>query len=158
MVLNKVSAVITQESVDTTNSDLKKINSEHSYLISLTSDERQALPKPGTKSLDFMEKCLALGKQNPNFLPRNFSLEEMEKDINLYRMMNQINQPLSALAQKFADTTTEAYAEGYISALKIYNLAKDAGEELAGFDVVIDELAQRFTRKSKLKTTTPPTA
>jgi hypothetical protein len=157
MALNKVSAVLTQEAVDTTKADIKKIESEHPYLISLTSAERQALPKPGSRSLDFMEKCLALAKQNPNFLPRNFSLEEVEKDINLYRMLIQINQPLSALAQKFSDTITEVYAEGYISSLKIYNEAKQAGEELAGFEDVIDELAARFSRKFATKTATTPT-
>lgn len=158
MVLNKVSAVVTQENVDSTKTDLKSIEERHPFLLTLTGNERQALPKPGDKSISFIEKCYELGVQNPNFLPRNFSLEEMKKDIDIYKMLYKINQPFSVLAQKFADTTTEAYAEAYIQALKIYNEAQDAGEELAGFDDVIDDLAKRFSRKSKLKTEIPPSA
>jgi hypothetical protein len=153
---NKVSTVITQQQVDTTNADIKKIDTEHPYTISLTPEARQALPKPGARSLDFINKCYNLAKQKPDFLPRSFSLEEMQKDISAYSMLDKINQPLSALAQKFNDTTTEVYAESYIAALKIYNLAQDAGEDLAGFEDVIDELAMRFARKSTPKPATIP--
>lgn len=155
MALNKVSAVVTQETVDTSLVDIKSLEAKYPFLISLSSDERQALPKPGEKSLSFIERCLELTKQKPNFLPRNFSIEEMQKDIDLYKMLLKVDQPVLVFAQKISDTTMEVYAESYIAALKIYNEAKDAGEELAGFDDVIDELAKRFTRKSKTKTENP---
>lgn len=153
---NKVSSVITPEQAGITQADINKIDTEYPFLISLTSDARQALPKPGSRSLDFIKKCNLLAKQKPDFLPRSFKIEEMDKDINTYEILTQINQPLSALALKFNDTTTEVYAEAYIAALKIYNAAQDAGEDLAGFEDVIDDLALRFARKSTTKTVTEP--
>jgi hypothetical protein len=50
-------------------------------LIDLTTKERRALTKMGDKSSAFVIKALEVAKQNPDFLPRAFNVEEMRKDV-----------------------------------------------------------------------------
>ncbi len=153
MVQNKVSAALTDEIITLILNSIASITQNLPFLISLTQEERAALPKYGDKSVAFVQKALALGIQKPDILPRNFDIEEMKKDNALYPMLYQIYSPLSVLFNKLQDTYMQVGSEQYQGALKIYSEAQDAGEDMAGFEDVMDELSRRFIRKPYQKTT-----
>lgn len=149
MPVNRVSAVLPQSDIDVVMSSIGAIKQKLPFLTELTMEERKLMPKLGDKSRAFVEKSLELATQNPGFLPRDFDVEEMRKDVNLFKGTYAIQQALTKLSEAVNDTVTAAGSEAYVAALLVYNYAKINGISTAGLDAVLDELGQRFARKVK---------
>ena len=148
---NQVSAVLTEQDLDDVVGMIADIKKRMPFLVTLTNAEKNRLPKFGDKSLAFARKTLALAQKHDDFLPRSFSVEEMEKDVNLYVSLFSIIQPLSILVEKVSDTFRQVGAEAYNAALIVYNSAKQTGKKTGGLDSVMDEISKRFARKPKIK-------
>ncbi|MCC5627069.1 hypothetical protein [Nostoc sphaeroides] len=118
------------------------------FLIDLTNEERKALPKMGDKSRAFVSKALEVATQNPEFLPRSFDLDEMRKDVQLFEALYPVLLSLSQLQELVDDTSLAVGSEAYAAALQVYNYAKASGQG-AGLDGVVEEMGQRFARKSR---------
>ena len=118
------------------------------FLIDLTVEERKALPKMGDKSRAFVSKALEVATQNPEFLPRSFDIEEMRRDVQLFEGMYPIVMAMMQLQELLDDTYIALGSEAYAAALTVYTFAKASGQG-AGLESVVDELGQRFVRKSR---------
>ncbi|MEH2077106.1 MAG: hypothetical protein V7K57_22360 [Nostoc sp.] len=118
------------------------------FLIDLSNEERKALPKMGDKSRAFVSKALEVATQNPEFLPRSFDLEEMRKDVQLFEALYPVLLSLSQLQELVDDTFLAVGSEAYAAALQVYTYAK-AGAQGAGLETVVEEMGQRFARKSR---------
>lgn len=118
------------------------------FLIDLTADDRKALPKMGDKSRAFVSKALEVATQNPDFLPRSFDLDEMRKDVQLFEAMYPIVVALAQLQELVDDTTMAAGSEAMAAALQVYSYAKASGQG-AGLEGMVEELGQRFARRTR---------
>lgn len=147
MVENRISAVLLQADIDAILGAIKLIKEKLPFLINLTSDERRALNKPGDRSRNFIDKALEVATQNPDILPKLFSVEEMKKDIELSQKLQPILLALSQLQEIVDNTVATVNSEAYASALSVYNYAKAAGKAAALQDT-LDELGKRFSRKA----------
>jgi len=145
---NKVSATLTPADLTAVMDAITTINQKLPFLISLSPDDRRALSKYGDRSRAFVQKSLELAELHPDFLPRNFSVEEMRKDVVLYDQLARVLQALSVLNEKIGDTHQQAGSEAYSSALTIYNSAKNAGADLGGLNATLEDLGKRFQRKN----------
>ena len=103
--------------------------------------------KMGDKSRAFVQKTMELVKQNQDFLPRSFDVEEMQKDVNLFNDLYPILLSLQQLNERVEDTLMVVGSEAYAAALVAYRYAKDANMG-AGLDGVLDDIGRRFARKS----------
>src|SRR5438876_464152 len=149
MSTNRISANLSQTDRDTIISAVETIRQKLPFLIELSPDERKTLPKFGDKSRTFVEKAFELAKQNPGFLPGNFDVDEMSRDLELFNGLSAILMGLNKLMEELEDTNRAAGSEAYVSALLIYNYAKAGGMATAGLDTAADELGRRFVRKVK---------
>jgi len=149
MVPNKVSAVLDENTVAGVMAAIADIKTKLPFLIDLASDELKALPRLGGKNLIFTTKALALVKQDGGFLPRDFSVEEMEKDVNLFNRLQTIRTEVAKLAEMVEDTYTEVGSEAYAAALVVYANARRNGANTVGMDDSLDEMSKRFYKKSK---------
>ena len=149
MVPNKVSAVLDENTVSGVMAAIADIKTKLPFLIDLASDELKSLPRLGGKNLIFTTKALALVKQDSGFLPRDFSVEEMEKDVTLFNRLQEIRTEVAKLAEMVEDTYTEVGSEAYAAALVIYANAKRNGANTVGMDDSLDEMSKRFYKKSK---------
>ncbi|MFA4922582.1 MAG: hypothetical protein WC557_00120 [Ignavibacteriaceae bacterium] len=149
MVPNKVSAVLDDTTVAGVMTAIAEIKSKLPFLIDLASDELKSLPRLGGKNLIFTTKALALIKQDSGYLPRDFSVEEMEKDVNLFSRLQEIRMEIAKLAEMVEDTYTEVGSEAYAAALVVYDNAKRNGANTVGMDDSLDEMSKRFYKKSK---------
>lgn len=123
------------------------------YTVSITVEERGALPKMKDKSLAFVSKALSYSQTNPTYVPKDLmSVPEMAKDFNL----NQSLQPMIALVEqldeKLVDMAMLSGHEAYTEALLYYKSVKmyaQAGDSAA--KVIYDDLSTRFpgARSSK---------
>ncbi len=151
MPKNEVSAVLAKVDLDRVITLIADVKSRLPFLITLTPAEKAKMPGFGDKSLAFARKTLALAQKQQDFLPRSFSVEEMEKDVNLYEDLYSIIQPMSLLMEKLYDTFRKVGVEAYEAARIVYGSAKQAGKNTGGLDAIMDDIGKRFARKSKAK-------
>jgi hypothetical protein len=145
---NKISAVLDEQKITEICQRIDDIKSLLPFLIDLTPEERKTLPKLGDKSLMFATKALDLIKKDFSFMPGNFSIEEMEKDIVLFDKMLRVRLEIGKLFELVDDTTIEVGSEAYTAALTVYDNAKRNGKNTVGMDGALDELSRRFYRKT----------
>ncbi|BAY11202.1 hypothetical protein [Calothrix sp. NIES-2098] len=143
-----ISATLAQKQRDEVLQAIATIKEKLPFLIDLTNEERKALPKMGDKSRAFVSKALEVATQNPEFLPRSFDLEEMRKDVQLFEALYPVLLSLSQLHELVDDTSLAVGSEAYAAALQVYNYAKASGQG-GGLETVVDEMGQRFARKSR---------
>jgi hypothetical protein len=124
------------------------------FLLSLTAEERKALPKMGDRNLPFVKKALELATQNPDFLPRSFDIDELRKDVELFEAMAPLVMAFLQTQDLINDTHTVIGSEAYAAALQVYNYAK-VTDNVAGMESLVEDLGQRFNRKSKKSAAQP---
>lgn len=151
---NRIDAVLTDADRDNVLGLINDIRARLPFLIDLTIEERQSLPKMGDKSRAFVNQATTLAEQNDAFLPRSFDVAEMRRDVDLTNQLLPILTALAQLVEFVEDTYLLAGSDAYSAALIVYNLAKRNGQGEA-LDNLLDALGQRFARKSKGTLPTP---
>ena len=149
-----ISATLSTTTRDEVLVNINAIKAQLPFLIDLTSDERRGLSKMGDKSSAFVTKALEVATQNPDFLPRSFSVEEMRKDVELMQMLQPILMVINQLQDLVEDTYMQVGSEAYTAALNVYTYAKNSpsGTALEG---VAEDLGRRFARKPRQPDTKP---
>lgn len=148
MATNLISTTLTQKDRDEVMAAIATIKEKLPFLIDLTPDQRKALPKMGDKSRAFVSKALEVATQNPDFLPRSFDLDEMRKDVQLFEQLYALLLSLVQLEELVDNTCMAVGSEAYAAALLVYNYAKASGEG-SGLNAMVEEMGQRFVRKSR---------
>jgi hypothetical protein len=144
---NRVSATISEADQQAVLAAIETIRQKLPFLIDLSPEQRRSLPKMGDKSRAFVGKALAVAQHNSNFLPRSFSVEEMERDVKLTESLQPILVSLTRLFEQLDDTFMEVGSEAYAAALVVYQYGRNSsdGESL---ETLLDDMGQRFARKS----------
>lgn len=151
---NRIEATISVTDRDKILNFISQIRDLVPFLIDLTSEERQALPKMGDKSRAFVSQALQLATQDESYLPRSFDVAEMRRDVELAESLYPIMVALKQLSEFVDDTYVQVGSEAYTAGLVVYQSAKRNGQG-AALDGLLDALGQRFARKSKEKPPTP---
>lgn len=148
MAENRTAATIAETDVAAILQAIDTIKSRLPFLIDLSPEERQALPKMGDKSQAFVRKALDLVQQDISFMPRSFEVEPMEQDVALFDSLQTVALALNRLTESVNDTLVVAGNEAYTAALVVYKSAKDNGRGGA-LDGYLDEMGKRFARKTR---------
>ena len=151
---NRVSAVLSEADRRAVLDAIETIRTKLSFLIDLSPEQRRSLPKMGDKSRAFVAKALAIAQQNSDFLPRSFSVEEFERDVTLAEALLPIMVSLTRLQEQITDTYTEVGSEAYLASLIVYQYGRNSGDG-ASLEGLLDDMGQRFARKSRSTKTTP---
>ncbi|MBS4033677.1 MAG: hypothetical protein KGZ85_04360 [Ignavibacterium sp.] len=156
MPYNNISAELKEETKQEILSFLNQITERLPFLINLTPEERQTIPKMGDKTYAFVDKALELATQNPNLVPPYLDVEELKRDFTLASMLRPIVSALNSLTEKLNDTQMAVGSEAYVSALSFYNSSKSAAKSnVPGTDAIVSELAKRFEGQKKRQVTQP---
>ncbi len=145
MVANRIEAHLTEEDRQAVLNALAEIRERLPFLLNLTAEERQALPKMGEKSRAFVNEALALALKNPDLCPEDFDLEDMKEDIALYDHLQPILFGVMQLEDLLLSSAVAASSDAYSAALEIYERAKEEGqgEALEARLAEIEEAAKR---------------
>ena len=120
------------------------------YLIALTPTERQELPKMSDGTLPFVQKCLGYCRSNPEFAPSFVDFDGLATDMKVYEQLLPLYRLVLQLENQINDTSMEAGAESFVSALSYYNSVKYAARmDAPGAKAIADDLSKRFARSSK---------
>lgn len=151
---NKIAATIAPADKQTILQQLATIKQTLAPIlfVSLTSDERMAMPKMGDKSREFVDKALDYAVKNPDLVPPYLSVQEALKDYLLVADLKEMARELSTLSQSLNDALTLAGAEAYEAALIFHASVKGASRtNTPGSEAIYEDLVKRFpysTRKS----------
>jgi hypothetical protein len=137
---------LTPEERETVMNAIATIQSTMPNLVDLTQEQRKALPKMGDGSVAFVRKALELAKQNPDFLPRSFDIEQMQQSLDFWEQMNGVMLALNQLHELMDDTYVAVGSKAFSDALSVYYYAKGVGHTGILENSVV-ELGKRFTRK-----------
>lgn len=152
---NRISATLSAADATAVMDAINTIRTKLPFLLDLTPEERHTLPKMGDKSRAFVSQALEVAKQNPDILPRSFSVAEMSSDVELADALQPIRIALNQLQELVEDTSMQVGSEAYTAALLVYQYAR-AGGKGAALDGMLDALGQRFARKSRATPKEPP--
>ncbi len=150
---NRIDAVLKTGDRDQILNLIAQIRALLPFLIDLSPEERQTLPKMGDKSRAFVSQAVTLAEKDDSYLPRSFEVAEMKRDVELAEMLYPIMVALKQLTEFVDDTYIEVGSEAYTAALVVYQSAKQNGRGEA-LDDLLDALGQRFARKTKDKSPT----
>jgi len=124
------------------------------YMIALTPEERQGLPKMGDGTAPFVQKCMEYCKTNPQFAPSYLNVDEFTNDLDVWTKLISIFRLVSQLFSNADDTTMQAGSESYGAALIYYNSVKLAAkDDVPGAKPIYEDLKQRFAQNGSRKKT-----
>ena len=153
---NLISASLNAKDKQAIMEAIQTIREKLPFLIDLSKQDRQHLPKLGDKSRAFVEKALEVAKQNVDMLPRSFEPKEFEQDLQLFSDMSSIFIALSQLNELVDDTTLAVGSDAYSAALDVYTYAK-AARIGSGLEELKGMMAKRFTKKANSQDTSKET-
>jgi hypothetical protein len=156
MPYTNIDAEITDAQRSAVFAAIATIEQNLAFLVNLTPQERQALPKMGNATQTFVAKALEIAANNPQFVPPYVDLAAMRKDYDLSVRLQGIEMQLASLLEKASDTAMAAGSEAFVTALTLYNSLKAAAKvNVPGANALASELGERFAQAST--PSTPPT-
>lgn len=126
------------------------------YLVSLTPEEREELPKMGDKSVAFVTKAAEYAQSLSKLMPPYLDVEGLVVDAGVNASLLPLFQELNGLATDVDSTRLEAGSEGYTAALTAYGALKTAAHlNQPGAQAAVAELQPRFAGQGKRKAKKP---
>lgn len=117
-------------------------------LIALSPLQRRRLTKMGAKSEAFCRLAVDVFGQHTQVLPRNFNLDALRRDLQMFDTLRTRVVRLSRLYERCNDTETALGSDLMNAALEGYAAIKTAGKG-EGLDAMRSQLSARFTRRAK---------
>ena len=147
MPYTNIDATVTDAQRTAVFAAITSVETNLDFLINLTAQERQALPKMGSATQSFVSKALEIAGNNPQFVPPFVNVPAMQKDYDLAMRLQGIEMQLASLHEKVADTNLAAGSEAYVTGLTIYNSIKAAAKvNVPGAKALATELSERFAQ------------
>jgi hypothetical protein len=145
---NKIITTIPDEVVTDVNQRLIEIETAlKPYLIALSPDERQSLPKMSDKTYPFVEKTMDYTTSAPQFAPPYMDTEGLVNDMKVHGQLTPLYRLVKMLIDGLDDTTMAAGAESYVCALTYYNSVKQAAKmDIPGAKSIYEDLSKRFVK------------
>ena len=157
MPYQNISAEITPAQYDAIVAKLNELKALFPFLINLTPEERQALPKMGDSKQPFVTKALQYAQIFPLIAPPFISLPELGKDRGLALTLLQVLQLLRPFVESIDDTQLAAGSEAYVASLSIYNSSGQAAKaSVPGATAIYEDLKGYFEQGPAPTPPAPP--
>ncbi len=121
---NFISTSISRKDLDEILSAIGYIKDKLPDLLSLSDLEPYTMFKTKTDLVDFVHQNLKYAEKNPELVPHDVDINEMQKDVELIKSIDKILTPLKQLVQKLEDSKIIASNEAYLPSIAIYNAIK----------------------------------
>ena len=147
---NKINFQIPEEIATQVNAKIQEVITLLTpYLVALSPDERQTIPKMSDKTIPFVEKSIDYCSSAPQFAPGYLDKEGLVLDMQVYKQLVPIYRLIQQLESNLADTIMEAGAESFVASLSFYNSVKQAARmSIPGSKPIYEDLKKRFNKTS----------
>ena len=154
---NRISATISDADVATILTKIQDIDALLTFLISISNEDRQVLPKMGDKSVGFDDKCAGYMGSNPEFIPGFIQIAEVTKDRNLRGQILKFLPQFRVFLELLEDTFLVVNSEIWMADLAYYQSVREAKRRgRSGADTIFNDLRQRFPGNPQPVPPTPP--
>ncbi len=148
--MNRLSEELKEPAVTEIDTSIGTMRSNLPFLISLTPEERQSLPKLGDNRLALDEDAYTRMKQHPELRPAFVDEAELEKDWDLRAKLDRIRLALASLLSDVESTEMVLGSEMLTAYLAFYANAQEAAKRgVAGAQAVVDVLSKYFARRRR---------
>ena len=146
LLSNRISLDISAEDMQAIQDAVKTLQGKLlPHLVDLGPMERRALPKMGSKTVDFVSKTLSYASSNPEFKPAFVDVDEFTRDLSAVGVLRSLQQPLAQLADMVDDSLVLSGSEAYAAALACYQAIKAAAKmNMPGAATIANDLSERF--------------
>lgn len=145
MIQNVIDAQLSTEDENLAVQKLKETENLFPFMVKLSPQERQTLPKMGKKTLDFVERTMVYAKENPGLVPPFLSIEAQQRDMALSRQVQRILAVLEPFCEKLRDTYMLLGSEAYAGSRVFYTTVKGAAKAgVPGSETIAKDLGERF--------------
>jgi len=154
---NRVSANLTAAQITAILAAVQAIHTEvDSFVVSVSNQDRQEIPKMGAKSVGFDDKCAGYMASNPEFLPGFIAIAEVTKDRGLRAQLLEFIPQLRTLMEGLEDTLLVVNSEIWMADLAYYQSVREAKRRgRTGADTIYNDLRERFPGTPQPVTPTP---
>jgi hypothetical protein len=146
---NLVSATLTEETKADILDKLASIKKSLGFLLTLDSKQVKALLKSGNGYSAFIEKAYSVALEHSEFLPGVFDLNEYKRDYQLGKDLSTITHIINELADSLRDTQLALNSDILNGSLDVYSAVKRNKSEVAGGNLIADEMAEFFKKSKK---------
>ena len=123
---------------------------DESIDTSMTGKERLRLFGAGVRNFGFIEKSWDIARDNPQFVPSNFSLEKMEQSIHELEEARQLLWVLQQFAQAVSEFLLTKTDTSFRDALRVYgNLREQSRSKVPGARELYMALLTFFRRRRR---------
>jgi hypothetical protein len=137
---------------------LDKFNRAANISSNLTGVERSRLFGAKSRHFGFISKSLDIARDNPAFMPPNFSLPVFEARVRMFEEIRQLTIVLEQFQHAATDYLLESSDAAYRDALRVYgSLREQARANVAGASALFAELLQYFTLHHRGRPGSEPT-
>jgi len=126
---NKISTSITNNDIEEILSEIIQIDKKLENLVTLSEEEKHAIPHMGNETVSFVFNVLEKAERNPELIPEKVDLREIQKDVDLITQINKVYKPLKDLITKLEDSALLASSEAYFPSLAIFNSITNANRK-----------------------------
>jgi len=149
MEQNLISAELSAENLATINQSLTAAAALLPFLITLTSEEKQAIAKLGNALRPLVDKAAAAAVQYPQILSGTFNREEFLRDHALLQKLEPVAAVLNPLQSALEDTLMAVGSDTLVAALEVYAAVQSNKAKVPGLDTLADEMKVFFPRSRK---------
>jgi hypothetical protein len=129
------------------------------HLVNIGPDEKRALAKMGSKSVDFVSKTLNYATTNPQFKPAFVDIDAFSSDVAAFGVLRSLQQPVTQLADMLDDSLALTGSDAMNAALAYYQSVKTANKlNMPGAATIADDLSTRFAGQGLRTTGKAPSA
>jgi hypothetical protein len=119
------------------------------YVVLLTPESRQTLPKLTDATFPFVQKALDYAAEHAEFLPPYVDLMELHTDFDAAHLLMRYIRRMSVIHSAISDTAMLSGSEAYMAALAFYNAVKYAAKQnIPGAEAIYQDLVQHFSSGS----------
>jgi hypothetical protein len=118
------------------------------YLVALSPNERNNLPKINDSTFSFLNKATEYAATNPEFTPIQIDVDVLASDVNTVAALRSIAGVLEQTITYLNDTILLAGSEALVASLSYYNSVKHAAQKgHAKAKPIHEELKKKISRK-----------
>jgi hypothetical protein len=149
MASNHITGSLSTETIQAVLDCISKLHELMPFLINLSPDERNKLPRIGDKSRAFVGTAVTLAVQHPEILPRGFNADDFAVSAGLVESLSPIRMALDHLQSQLEDSYLAAGCDAFSASRQVYSFAKAAHISAGGFDGGLEDLSRRFARRAR---------
>lgn len=122
-------------------------------LSPVTEDQKLRAVRMGDGSVAFVEQAVEVAVKNPGMLPRNFDVDELQRDMVSRQRLHSLRLDLMKVLEKVHNAEVAHGSDAMSGALEVYNFTKSAEGE--GVESLRKMMGKRFERSPQQDVVAP---